>query len=385
MSSEDSVKPLWIETPLIYSSYISDYLGCSVYLKLENVQTAQSFKYRGISRFIQKIKEKHGPSVHLLAASGGNAGFAAAVAARALELNCTVYLPSIASEETRQLLRNQNAKVVVAGDVYSETVAALQQALKNEPNAVFVPAYEDPALWEGHGSMIKEIKEQLSEKPDAIFCNVGGGGLLGGIMGGCQAVGWDDVPVVAVETHGSNCFYHSISLNTDKFADMSATQPQTDIPSANDIYDVKRDSEYSVNLAHIRKITSRASSLGASSAAPGVVRKALDRSGGIKCVCVSDEMAMYTAKAFGEDHKLIIELACAATLTAAYNRELFSHLVESGQPRQKTAKTIVFIVCGGIKVSFNELMEHHDLLKGIAESDEGWPISYNGQAFNVSK
>ncbi|KAH7930875.1 tryptophan synthase beta subunit-like PLP-dependent enzyme [Leucogyrophana mollusca] len=413
MSSEGScIAPLWVETPLIYSHYISDYLGCSAYLKLENIQTAQSFKYRGISYFIQNVKKKYGPSVRLLAASGGNAGFAAAVAARALDLDCTIYLPSIASEGVRQLLRKQGAKVIVAGDVYSETVLALKQALRDDPNAVLVPAYEDPELWEGHGSMIKEIMAQLGKKPDAIFCNVGGGGLLGGIMVGCQAVGWGDgecltraalvglgmnqitlVPVVALETHGSNCFYHSISLNTNGFTAKPPTQPLEQPEGAP--YDVKTDPEHNVAIAYMHKLTSRASSLGATSPAAGVVRKALDRSGGIRCVCISDEMAMWTAKAFGEDHKFLIELACAATLAAGYNRELFSHILAAGKPwetsptasavQQEKPKTVVFIVCGGIKVSFDDLGEHQELVQASAQLEDGWPITCNGVTFSVPK
>lgn len=40
--------------------------------------------------------------------------------------------------------------------------------------------------------MIHEIERQISDKPDAIFCSVGGGGLLGGVLVGCKDVGWDD-------------------------------------------------------------------------------------------------------------------------------------------------------------------------------------------------
>lgn len=57
---------------------------------------------------------------------------------------------------------------------------------------VLVPAYDDPLIWEGHSSMIEEIRHQLGRKPDAVFCSVGGGGLLGGIIEGCKKVGWDD-------------------------------------------------------------------------------------------------------------------------------------------------------------------------------------------------
>lgn len=60
-------------------------------------------------------------------------------------------------------------------------------------NRVMVPAYDDPLIWEGHSSMITEIQIQLQDqKPDAIFCSVGGGGLLGGLIVGCKRVGWDD-------------------------------------------------------------------------------------------------------------------------------------------------------------------------------------------------
>jgi L-serine/L-threonine ammonia-lyase len=40
--------------------------------------------------------------------------------------------------------------------------------------------------------MIDELSAELKEKPDAILCSVGGGGLLGGIIVGCQRNGWED-------------------------------------------------------------------------------------------------------------------------------------------------------------------------------------------------
>jgi L-serine/L-threonine ammonia-lyase len=60
--------------------------------------------------------------------------------------------------------------------------------------SVLVPAYDHPTLWEGHSSMIAEIQTQLPRgvKPVAVFCSVGGGGLLGGVIKGCKDVGWDD-------------------------------------------------------------------------------------------------------------------------------------------------------------------------------------------------
>ena len=42
--------------------------------------------------------------------------------------------------------------------------------------------------------MIAEIQTQLPRgiKPTALFCSVGGGGLLSGVIEGCKGAGWDD-------------------------------------------------------------------------------------------------------------------------------------------------------------------------------------------------
>ena len=40
--------------------------------------------------------------------------------------------------------------------------------------------------------MIAEVSQQLARKPGMIICSVGGGGLVGGLMAGCEAMGWED-------------------------------------------------------------------------------------------------------------------------------------------------------------------------------------------------
>jgi L-serine/L-threonine ammonia-lyase len=101
---------------------------------VQSLQPSQSFKYRGISKFAQQCKKKYGPSVHLMIASGGNAGLAAAVAGRILGVKCTVFLPINVSTDTQQALRKQGAEVVLIGEVYSETLIALRDAVKKDIN-----------------------------------------------------------------------------------------------------------------------------------------------------------------------------------------------------------------------------------------------------------
>ncbi|KAJ8515516.1 hypothetical protein ONZ45_g7063 [Pleurotus djamor] len=272
---------LWKETPLIHSSGISKRLGCDAYLKLENLHPSHSFKYRGISFFAQHAKSVHGPTVHLIIASGGNAGLAAACAADALSVRCTVFIPHGASPSTIKLLKDNGADVVVGGVSYLHALEAAKEAVRTEAKAVMVPAYDNHIVWEGHASMIKEVHERMTDKPDAIFCSVGGAGLLGGIILGCQSVGWDDVPIIAMETIGSDCFYHTIQLQRN---------PAHVLPP--NVVEIE-DQEHGLKLAFFNKFSSRASgSLGASSPAPGVVKMAMERPGGIKCVGIPDELAM---------------------------------------------------------------------------------------------
>lgn len=378
---------LWTETPLIYSSHISDIIGCSAYLKLENLQPSQSFKYRGISKFAQQCKEKHGPLVHLMIASGGNAGLAAAVVARVLGVKCTVFLPINVSTDTQQALRKQGAEVVTIGEFYSQTLTALRDAVKKDTKAVLVPAYDSPVLWDGHSSMVTEMQRQLPRQPDAIFCSVGGGGLIGGIIQGCKNVGWDEVPIVALETTGSNCFYNAIAINTRNFTSKVPIMPSTEVEDSSP-YTVKIVEELHVAIPYMKALKSRAASLGASSPAPGVVRMAVDRAGGIKCACIPDEMAMHTARLFGNDHKILTELACSTTLTPGYNREFLSLILgptfSTLSPEERKEKCLVFVVCGGVKISFEEMREFEEIV-AAAQMQSYWRVQIGGEETQVPK
>jgi threonine dehydratase len=56
-----------------------------------------------------------------------------------------------------------------------------------------INSLDHPTLWEGHSTMIHEIARQTPSGtvPDAIVCNVGGGGLLGGVLRGVNELKWD--------------------------------------------------------------------------------------------------------------------------------------------------------------------------------------------------
>ncbi|KAI0060883.1 tryptophan synthase beta subunit-like PLP-dependent enzyme [Artomyces pyxidatus] len=374
--SSPAQRKLWLETPLIPSSHISARLGpqYTVYLKLDNLQPSHSFKFRGLSHFVQHHRALHGPALHVVCASGGNAGLAAACASQAVGVRCTVYLPEGVAASTQAYLRTLGAELVVAGAFYAETLAAAEAAAAGDEKAVLAPAYESPILWEGHASMVEEIKAQLPTDvtPDAIFCDVGGGGLLAGIMVGCKTVGWDDVPIIGLETHGSDCFYQSMLANRQP-----SLKPREGVT-------IRHDTEHGVKIAHVHKLTSLATSLGASEPSPGVVKMALERKGNIVCATIPDELCMQAARSFADDHKFLVELACAAALAPAYKHVLLQHVLPpaTGDGRKRT---LVFIVCGGFKVSQNDMEEYGRLLERDLARGEEWDLMLEGHEFTVPK
>ena len=80
-----------------------------------------------------------------------------------------------------------------------------------------------------------------------------------------------------------------------------------------------------------------------------------------------------------EDHKMLAELACAATLSPAYNPTLFRKLI----PQTDKRTTVVFIVCGGFKISLAELDEYKAKVASEVAAGKGWDIAYNGENFVV--
>lgn len=84
---------------------------------------------------MQRAIETHDAGVHLVVASGGNAGLATACAAKVLRARCTVFLPCGASESTLAFFRMEGAEVQERGDCYQQALAAAEELVKAEKNA----------------------------------------------------------------------------------------------------------------------------------------------------------------------------------------------------------------------------------------------------------
>jgi len=148
-----------------------------VWLKLEHLQVAGSFKARGM---YNRLLSNPIPASGVIVASGGNAGIATAAAARALGVPCEVFVPSVSSPAKQERLRQLGARVVVTGSVYAEALEACI-ARQQQTGALLTHAYDQPEVVAGAGTIAMEIEAQGGEPPDSVLVSVGGGGLVAGI------------------------------------------------------------------------------------------------------------------------------------------------------------------------------------------------------------
>jgi L-serine/L-threonine ammonia-lyase len=307
---------LHILTPLLEHYALSSALNKRVLLKMENTQPSGSFKIRGLGLLCQRAVAQSG--THLICPSGGNAGFATAVAGRALKVPTTILVPHTTPESVRDQIRAIGAQVLVHGQVWDETNHEAKR-LCTMPGAVYVSPFDHPHIWEGHATLIDEAVAQarpLEVAFDVVICSVGGGGLLCGVLEGLHRNGLSHIPVIAVETEGTASFHASIK------AGERVTLP---------------------------KITSIATSLGAKRVASAAFEWRQRHK--IISVTVTDRQAVNALLTFADDMRTLVEPACGAALALAYD----------ALPILDPFKAPLIVVCGGIGVDLEKCASHYSL------------------------
>ena len=76
-------------TPLVLNSWLSEALGCELYLKLENMQPIGSFKIRGATYKISRLSAEQ-KAKGVVAASAGNHAQGVAWGSRKLGVKATI-------------------------------------------------------------------------------------------------------------------------------------------------------------------------------------------------------------------------------------------------------------------------------------------------------
>ena len=288
-----------------------------IFLKLENLQPAASFKSRGIGNLIRRTLLTH-PQPHLThfySSSGGNAGLACVTAAHTLGRPATVVVPITTKPLMVAKIKNAGASdVIQIGASWAEADAYLrEELLGKEENGVYVPPFDHEDVWDGAATIV----EELEEKPDALVCSVGGGGLFSGLARGLDRKGWGDVTVLALEPKGAESLHKSLEKG---------------------------------ELVRLEKITSICTSLGATRVGEKTFEYGQRKN--VRSVVLEDREAVMGCWRLADDERLLVEPACGINVALRYDGRLKKLL-----PELTAESKVVIVLCGGAGVTLEMLIE----------------------------
>ena len=193
-------------TPLISSPALSELIGASVFLKLENLQRTGSFKLRGATnRILSLTQEKQRRGV--IAVSTGNHGRAVTHVAQQLSLNSVICLSQHVPCNKVQALRRLGAEVVVHGQSYDEALARAV-LLQEERGLTWIDPFDDPFVIAGQGTIGLELLEDLP-RIDTAIVPLSGGGLMSGVALALKSVN-PEIRVIGVSMERAPVMYHSL-------------------------------------------------------------------------------------------------------------------------------------------------------------------------------
>jgi threonine dehydratase len=191
-----------VRTPLIESPALNDRLGLRVLIKPETLQRVGAFKFRGAyNRLVQLSPAERERGV--VAFSSGNHAQGVALAARLLGMPALIVMPSDAPRVKVEATRGYGAEIRLY-DRLTEDRVAIAADIAAKRGMVVVPAFDDPHIIAGQGTVGLELFHQaqnLGARLDCLVAPVGGGGLMAGTSLAIKTLS-PDTAVVGVEPAG---------------------------------------------------------------------------------------------------------------------------------------------------------------------------------------
>ncbi|TAG33815.1 MAG: threonine ammonia-lyase, biosynthetic [Polaromonas sp.] len=203
-----------VESALEPAKSLSLRLKNTVLLKREDQQPVFSFKLRGAYNKMAHLSAaqlKKG----VICASAGNHAQGVAMSAQKLGTLAVVVMPTTTPQLKIDAVKSWGAEVLLHGDSYSDayTHAVL---LEKKRGLTFVHPFDDPDVIAGQGTIAMEMLMQLqalgSNRLDAVFVAIGGGGLISGVANYIKAVR-PEVRVIGVQMSDSDAMMQSVSAN----------------------------------------------------------------------------------------------------------------------------------------------------------------------------
>lgn len=194
-------------TPLDEMPNLTVRLRNRVLLKREDMQPVFSFKLRGAYNKMANLSQE-AIARGVICASAGNHAQGVALSAQKMGCRAVIVMPTTTPAIKINAVRARGAEVVLFGESYSDAYTHALALEKNE-GLTFVHPYDDPDVIAGQGTLAMEILQDYKEPIEAVFCCVGGGGLLAGVAAYIKAVR-PEIKVVGVEAQDADAMTQSL-------------------------------------------------------------------------------------------------------------------------------------------------------------------------------
>ncbi|WP_428544722.1 threonine/serine dehydratase [Profundibacter sp.] len=246
-------------------------------MKLELFQKAGSFKARGNLLSVQALTPDQ-RAAGVTAASGGNHALALAWAAQAAGTSAKIAIPKTADPIRIDGCRALGAELVLCDDIH-EVFSVMEQIADTEGRSVVHP-FEGYNMSLGAATCGAEMFEDTANL-DVVILPVGGGGLISGMSKALKLLN-PSIEIFGVEPYGADSMFRSFQSSTPERLD---------------------------------KVETIADSLGSPTALPYSYE--LTRENVTDIARVTDDELRATMRLMNSALKLMVEPACAASLTGA--------------------------------------------------------------------
>ncbi|MCK4711340.1 MAG: threonine/serine dehydratase, partial [Marinosulfonomonas sp.] len=251
--------------------------GCAATMKLELFQKAGSFKARGNLLSVEALTSEQLKS-GVTAASGGNHALALAWAAKTAGTSAKIAIPKTADPIRIEGCRALGAELVLCDSIL-EVFPTMHDIAKTEGRSIIHP-FEGYNMSLGAATCAAELFEDAPDL-DIVILPVGGGGLISGMAAALKLLN-PNIEIFGVEPFGADTMFRSFQSGS----------PQS-----------------------IDKVDTIADSLGSPTALP--YSYALTRANVTDIVHVTDDDLREVMRLMNSSLKLMVEPACAASLTGA--------------------------------------------------------------------
>ncbi len=196
-----------MESPLDHARILSKRVGNQVLLKREDLQPVFSFKLRGAYNKMAHLSQealKRG----VICASAGNHAQGVALGARKLGCRAVIVMPVTTPKVKIDAVIALGGEVVLFGESFSDAYGHAVE-LEKAQNLTFVHPFDDPDVIAGQGTIAMEILRQHQGPIDAVFCAIGGGGLISGVAAYIKAVR-PEIKIIGVQMVDSDAMLQSV-------------------------------------------------------------------------------------------------------------------------------------------------------------------------------